>query len=96
MSTYAVNQEGVDALRTLSQRLPELLEEIKAAADQLNSTANDTNGLGPHASTIEEIVESIQTTVKDAEEPINTLSEVIADVAEGYQEIIDDNIYETP
>ena len=96
MSTYAVNQEGVDALNALSQRLPELLEEIKTAADQLNNTASDSNGLGPHAATIEEIVESIQTSVKDAEEPINTLSEVIAYVAEGYQEIIDDDIYATP
>ena len=96
MSTFAVNQEGVDALNALSARLPELLEEIKTAAEQLNSVADDQNGLGPHAATIEEIVESIQASVRDAEDPINTLSEVIADVAEGYQEIIDTNEYDLP
>lgn len=96
MSTYAVNQEGVDALNALSQELPEILEEIKAAAEQLSSCADDQNGLGPHASTIEEIIESIQTTAKDAEEPIQSLSEIIAEVAEGYQEIIDDDPYDIP
>lgn len=96
MSTYAVNQEGVDALNALSQKLPELLDEIRAAAYQLNSAADDSNGLGPHAAIIEEIVESIQNSVKEAEEPVGTLSEVIADVAEGYQEIIDDDMNITP
>lgn len=94
MAKYAVNSEGVESLNKLSEQLIEGLQEIGKVADGLQSSLDsNSNGLGPHADSIESIVETIKQKIEQAKEPIEELSEGIADLAESYQDTIDNNIY---
>ena len=91
---YAVNEEGVAALQSLSDALPECAEKITQAAEALQ-TAFDENkeGLGPHDTSIESILEDIKAAEADAAEPVQDLSDKLADIADAYQDIIDNDRY---
>lgn len=93
-TVYKVNEEGVAALQALSQKLPECAEAIKSAAEAMRSAFDDNRqGLGPHDTSIENILEEIKEANDAAADPVEELSEKIGDVAEGYQDIIDNDRY---
>lgn len=91
---YTVNEAGVAALNSLSQKLPECAETIKTASDTLSSSFDENRaGLGPHDASIESILEDMKAANEAAAEPVEELSEKLSDVAESYQEIIDNDRY---
>lgn len=91
---YAVNPEGVQALRTLSRQIVEGAETINSAADALSTAADEhSDALGPHQSSIAGILEEIRAAEAAAAEPVESVSEKLNDVAEGYQEVIDNDRY---
>lgn len=92
--TYSVNEEGVAALRTLANMLTTSLAEITAENAKLLECLDDTRGgLGPHAQSILELVKYVNEVVKCAQEPIESLAEIVSDVADGYEEIIGTDYY---
>ena len=93
MALYSVNQEGVDALRSLSSGLIESLEMVEAAVSRLASVSGDQNGLGPHGAKIDDVINNIQQVAKNAESPIQDLSQKVSEVAEAYQDIVDTDPY---
>lgn len=91
---YAVNPEGVQALRTLSREIVDGAATIKSAADTLSTAADEHDGkLGPHQSSITSILEEIRAAEAAAAEPVESVSEKLNDVAEGYQDAIDNDPY---
>ena len=93
MSGIAVNNEGVAALKKMSSDLTQALEDIENASKELSSIATDQNGLGVHVNTINDLLDQIEQALKDAKDPVNTLSSKLLEVADGYQEMIDNDPY---
>ncbi len=93
MATYQVNQEGVDALKSLSRGLIESLDMVEAAMSRLQAVCNSQNGRGPNADKIDSVIMDIHTIARNAEGPIQDLSERVSEVAEAYQDIIDNDPY---
>lgn len=86
---YAVNQEGIMALKTMSAAIISSCESIEQDAASLLRAAQDReNTLGPHYKDIEEVVKTIQSAVNDAKEPATGISQRLNKVAEGYANII--------
>lgn len=89
---YAVNEEGVQALKNLSNEVLESTESIKSAAQALKGAADDNaSALGPHQASISNVLEEIQTAEQAAAEPVQEVSDKLNEVAEKYQGIIDDD-----
>lgn len=89
---YKADQEGVLALKTMSAAIFSSTEQILGLTTALSTCLDSHRGyLGPHESSLEAVVENIETTVKTSTGPINEISEMLNDIADGYQEIIDDN-----
>ena len=89
---YAVNEEGVQALKGVTQKLEESVILISNAASSLGSVAEEhLNALGPHHATIVQVLEDIRKIAEAASEPIENISELLNDVAEAYQEVIDND-----
>ena len=89
---YAVNEEGVTALNTMSAAISNATEQILGLTKALDACAGDhQDTLGPHKASIDEVVEEINDIVEKATEPVNSISEVLKDVADSYQEIIDND-----
>jgi len=87
---YAVNEEGIRALRDAAQKLEDSIERITLAASSLDSAAEENDDtLGPHQATILRILENIREIEEAAAEPVESISEVLNDVAEAYQDVID-------
>lgn len=89
---YAVNEEGVSALTGLVRHLADSTTNIFEKTSDLQSTIDDKNDtLGPHKESLIKAIKDIYTSLKDALEPINSLSENIKEIAKAYQEIIDND-----
>lgn len=87
---YAVNSEGVQALKSLSMSIVESAAAVGNAADALASIADKhSSTLGPHYTTISNIIDEIKAAEGAATEPVSSISEMLADVAEAYNEIIE-------
>lgn len=89
---YAVNDEGVAALKGLAAKIEEGKEIIKAAAKALSSAADEhSNTLGPHQASIVNILEEIQAAEEAAAGPVESIAEKLNDIAEAYQDVIDND-----
>lgn len=89
---YAVNQQGVLALKTMSAAIIDSIESIQGLTKALRSSAEEhSNTLGPHISSINNVIEEIDRQTKEATEPATGVSESLNEVAEGYQEVIDND-----
>jgi len=89
---YKVNEEGVEALRGLAVQITDALDQIKSAADALSSGADEyRDAIGPHQSSIEQILETLRVAQEQATDPANSVSEKLNETAAKYQEIIDDD-----
>lgn len=89
---YAVNDEGVRALKEMSQKIIECAESIKNSADELSSVADENSAvLGPHQESISSILQEIREAEQISAEPIAVISETLKNISEKYQAIIDDD-----
>jgi len=87
---YAVNDDGVAALKQLSSRLLDNTANIENATNALEAAlGQNTIGLGPHASSIKKVVDDVNTEQKEACKPILELSDKALGLANEYQEFID-------
>ena len=90
MSTYAVSQEGVIALKTMSAAIHAAADKITSVSKDLKIVVEDNNNLlGPHVKSLEEVIENIDNEMKKASEPIGSISSILEDLANDYQEEID-------
>ena len=86
---YAVNEEGVTAMRTMSNRLRDALEAVDQITQTLRSEADaGQNVLGPHKPSLDDALDCIDQSVRQAAEPAEEICDTIDDVAEAYEEII--------
>ena len=86
---YAVNEPGVAALNSMAQAIEEVVEEIRSQVKTVQSVADENdNALGPHKSSLDDVIESIDAALKQANGPANHVAEILRDVAEAYEEII--------
>jgi len=89
---YAVNQEGIDALRTMATAISESAESLNELVNGLRSSAEDYEStLGPHVDSMYEALDDIGNILKKATEPVDSISSKLNDVAEGYEEVIEND-----
>jgi len=92
MAKYAVNEEGVQALNIVSTSIVEAAEQILKVTNALENTANENNdSLGPHKSSLLSALTQIKDAEKKAADPVKEMSETLKDIANSYQEIIDND-----
>lgn len=92
MAKYAVNNEGVSALCQLSTRVSNCCESLNGLiADLKNACGDKGQVLGPHYASVEEALETIQAEVNKAKEPSISVSETLLDIADSYEEIIEND-----
>ncbi len=92
MSKYAVSEDGVEALQLSSNKIIESVQTLYQLITTLSSTVEGSAALGPHASTIKQLLLELYTNVKDSIEPAKQVSEKLNEVAEAYQDIIENNL----
>jgi hypothetical protein len=91
---FKVNDEGVRALRDLSQVLPEQIGIIRTAGVAVIECQNsNASGLGPHSASISSVLEDVNQEAVQATAPIQELKEKVDKVADAYQAIIDNDRY---
>lgn len=89
---YAVNEPGVLALKTMSAAIFDSVDQINSLTSALDSCAGEhSDTLGPHKASIDEVIEEIHSITKQATEPVNSISEILNEIADSYQEIIDND-----
>lgn len=89
---YAVNEEGVSALRTAASEITEAVDQLKNLTSGIQNTADENpDGLGPHKASLVSALENIKEQLNRASEPADSVAETLEEVAEGYQEIIDND-----
>ena len=90
---YSVNEEGVQALKTLSNAIFSAIESITSHSSQIRSLSDEySDTIGPHKSSLDQSVENIIECIHQSAEPANDIAERLCEVAEGYQEVIDNDI----
>ena len=88
------NSEGVKALQDYSKKITDAVDKIISESDKMTGITDQYSGkIGPHASQIKSALDTIKGAVLRGVEPANTISEKLDEVAEAYQEIIDENYY---
>lgn len=86
---YAVNEEGIQAMKTMASAITEAIEEVQTLTTNVQSAADEHNDtLGPHKASLDSAIEDINESLKQASEPANSAAEKLTEVAEAYQEII--------
>ena len=90
---YAVNEAGVSALQKMAAALIDSSTNIFNKTSQLQALADEHgNDLGPHKASLNQAILEIYTELKASAEPVKELSSTLEDIAEGYQEIIGNNV----
>jgi len=94
MSTYTVSPEGVSALNKAAEDINSAIEDLPSESDKLAGEVQDYSGrIGPHESSITNVLESIGQTIKKGADSAGNVAAVLKDVADTYQEIIDEDLY---
>lgn len=89
---FAVNPEGVKALKDLSSSINEGKDTIKQETEHMSQVADQYAGtLGPHRSELSSALDGIKGAFWGCVEPVNEISEKLNRLAERYQGIIDKN-----
>lgn len=92
MSVYAANENGVQALKTMSNALYTAVEEIANHTTHIISITDEyCDTIGPHKSSLDQALEEISDCIRRSGEPANDIAERLCEVAEGYQEVIDND-----
>lgn len=86
---YAVNEEGVSALRKVAGSTEEAIGNIIEAETKLQSHMSEYEDvLGPHYASLVSALESLLLELKAAIEPVRTIGEKLREVSDAYEEII--------
>jgi methyl-accepting chemotaxis protein len=89
MAKFAINEEGVAALKQLSADLTENIEKIVKATSGLENTCESCRSdLGPHVESLSEVIEEVREISSRAADPIESLSEKALEYAQDFEEII--------
>jgi len=89
MTQWAPNDEGISALNTMAQQIVTAKDELIQSVQKVKSAADGNEAIGPHKQSLDEALEEIQRSVNEAATPVEDISEILKDVAEGYQEVVD-------
>lgn len=93
MAKYAVNEEGIAALRTVGKKALEAISSIYNGSIAVISLSEDQGDLlGPHKGSLLSAVKEILTALKVAAEPVNDIADTLNDVAEAYEEILSNDV----
>ena len=86
---YAVNEEGITAMKAMASAIKGAIEEIESKTNSMRSIAEGySDTIGPHAKSLEGALSDISDSVKQASEPSESVAEKLEEVAEAYDEII--------
>jgi methyl-accepting chemotaxis protein len=89
---YAVSEQGVEALKTMSAAIFSTIDQINGLTSALSACAGDhADTLGPHKASIDEVIEEIEAATKQATEPTSSIADTLNEIAEAYREIIDND-----
>lgn len=92
MAKYAVNEEGIAAMRTVGSQTLEAMNCLYQESSKIISLSdNHSDLLGPHKSSLNSAVLEILTELKAAAAPINEITETLNDIADSYEEIINND-----
>lgn len=92
MAKYSVSEEGVLALNAVVSSIMEATNQILALTNSLENTSSEkVNAIGPHKASLLSAITQIKNAEKEATEPVKEISEMLMDVADAYQDIIDDD-----
>lgn len=92
MARYAPNESGINALRSMSAAIHDAIEQIQTRTADIQSAADEySDTLGPHKESLDGALDYIRESVKQASDPANSVAEVLNEVAEAYQEIIEND-----
>ena len=90
---YAVNEEGVNALNMTASSIVDAVNIIyQDAVGVQNASEGHGDILGPHRNSLNGALIEIYQGLKTAAEPVQALSSQLKEVAECYQEIIDNDL----
>lgn len=91
---YGVTEEGVAALRVLSYTIELLRQEMEVSVDCLTDALDENAaGLGPHVEAIDALIEDLASQIRVAQAPVAELATSVRDVADSYQEVLDEDPY---
>ena len=86
---YAVNEQGVQAMRSVATAITEAIEQIESENSSIKSTAEGySDTIGPHKDSLDDALDQIASSIKQASDPANSVSEKLNEVADGYEEVI--------
>lgn len=89
MAKVMMNQEGVNALKTLATSLPEASQMITDASELLRSSFEEKKEvLGPHSDQIEEILDTIHKAQAEGQKSVVKLQRSLAQAAVRLAEIL--------
>ena len=92
MTVIKLNEDGVQALQTMSSSISGAAEELsESSVNLLTSVDNYSSEIGPHVESIADAVESIQTALNQAIDPIEGVSSKLNELADKYQAIVDND-----
>lgn len=88
MAIYGVCEEGIRALRQLTERADESYESIIASANNTETYAmSHVNVLGPNISELIDALQSIKSGMESAAEPVSQILSALRTLADDYEEI---------
>ncbi|MCR4588334.1 MAG: WXG100 family type VII secretion target [Lachnospiraceae bacterium] len=94
MAKYACSPEGVLALNNAASRIIASSEELSAETSTMRSVADEYGDtLGPHKTELNSALDGIAGALARCIEPANNVSEMLREVADGYEEVIGQNPY---
>ena len=94
---YAVNEAGISALQNISTVLMTSVADLFEKTSQLQTISSDNeDSLGPHKASLNQAIMEIYIGLKESTESISTLASSAKDIAEAYQEIIDNDYLSSP
>lgn len=94
MAKFTVSDEGIVAIKWLAASIFATNETIKKdCAVMCQITEENSSGTGPHAKSIFQVVKEIAETAKSADDPIGDICTALDDLAEVYQDVLDNDIY---
>lgn len=87
---YAVNKEGVAALRRMAAAILDASGEITNSSYTVSETADQySDVLGPHISELKSALSDIRDAVKNSTVPVGEIADRLEDAADGYEEVIE-------
>lgn len=92
MARYKCDLEGIGALRKLAADIRENIETIEEETKQQKNVISEyVEVLGPHHQSLVSTIYEIQIAIRGGISPAVEMADMLMDVAQGYEDIINDN-----